>query len=278
MIDDAYALGDKKQTFKEQIKQNSKFWMAPFQAIYRFRAHGAAIRLVGGRQTSYNRKHGEHAELGHRLWLHQHDGHDHERRPTVFNGVSVWFNCGVLNEAAAKALNFSGFGDWQSHQTFKEMTMAVLTAINCDRSPWWAWSRTFILNHWKQNVSPLWCSWPSGWMALSHSGFNQKMHKTLSRKSKRNGKSWRPASRLPIIFSTNGLATCIRPKPGWAKCLTFCRFCYLIACLDCLPLQHSRQNNAQRNGITQSIVGVSGIVMMLSKILANSLVDCVLLC
>lgn len=269
MIDDAYALGDKKQTFKEQIKQNSKILNGtisgylPVSGTWR----SDTPWWVEGKQATTENM------VSMQNWGIDYDYIStmgmtmKEGRPfsTEFPSDSTAV---VLNEAAAKALNFSGPVIGSRIQTFKgddnggvdRNKLRSLTVVGVVEN--------FHFESLKQNVSPVMmfmAERPDGIISFR---FQSENAQDIISQIETKWKELAPGQPFTYYFLDQRFGNMYSAETRLGKVFgIFAGLAILIACLGLFALTaFTAEQRTKEIGIRKVLgASVSGIVMMLSK-------------
>lgn len=269
MIDDVYALGDKKQTFKDQIKQNSKILNAtisgylPVTGTWR---SDTPWWVEGKQATAENmvsmQNWGIDYDYINTMGMTMKDGRGFSAEfPSDSTAV-------ILNEAAAKALNFSGDVLGSRIQTFDgdgngeidRSKLKSLTVVGVVEN--------FHFESLKQNVSPVMmflAKQPDGIVSFRFQSANaQEIISQIETK----WKELAPGQPFTYYFLDQRFGNMYAAETRLGKVFgVFAGLAILIACLGLFALTaFTAEQRTKEIGIRKVLgASVTGIVMMLSK-------------
>ncbi len=269
MIDDSYALGNNRKTFKEEVKQNSNILNAtisgylPVAGTWRSDTPWWAEGKETAQENMVSLQNwGVDHDYIKTLGMNVKDGRDFSRDfPSDSTAV-------ILNEAAAKAFHFSGsiigskiqtYGDGKDGGPDKE-NLRSLTVVGVVED--------FHFESLKQNVTPvmifLWKK-PDGMISFSFQSQNaQEVISMIETK----WKEMAPGQPFTYYFLDQRFSNMYAAETRLAKVFgLFTGLAVLIACLGLFALtSFTAEQRTKEIGIRKVLgASVSSIVLMLSK-------------
>jgi putative ABC transport system permease protein len=269
MVDDSYALGDKRQTFKDEVKKNSNIMNAtisgylPVDGTWRSDTPWWAEGKEATQENmvslqNWGVDYGYIKTLGMKL----KEGRDFSTEfPSDSSGV-------ILNEAAAKAFNFSGeiigskiqsFGDGKDGGPDKE-NLRYLTVVGVVED--------FHFESLKENVAPVMIFMsrqPEGIISFRFQSENaQEIISLIESK----WKEMAPGQPFTYYFLDQRFGNMYAAETRLGKVFAvFAGLAILIACLGLFALtSFTAEQRTKEIGIRKVLgASVSGIVLMLSK-------------
>lgn len=269
MVDDSYALGDKRQTFKDEVKRNSNILSAtisgflPVEGTWRSDTPWWAEGKEATQENMVSLQNwGVDYDYVKTLGMKIKDGRDFSPEyPSDSNAV-------LLNEAAAKAFNFSGeimgskiqsFGQGKDGGPDKE-NLRWLTVVGVVEN--------FHFESLKQNVAPVMIfmnGQPEGIISFRFQAQNaQEIISMIERK----WKEMAPGQPFTYYFLDQRFGNMYAAEMSLGKVFgVFAGLAILIACLGLFALtSFTAEQRTKEIGIRKVLgASVSGIVLMLSK-------------
>ncbi|MBK5279397.1 MAG: ABC transporter permease [Bacteroidia bacterium] len=269
MIDDSYALGDKRQAFKDEIKQNSSIVNATFSGFLPVSGTNRSDTpwWAEGKQASQENM------VSLQNWRVDYDyiktlgmtvieGRDFSQEfPSDSSAV-------ILNEAAAKAFNFTGniigrkiqsFGDAEGGGPDRE-NLQYLTVIGIIEN--------FHFESLKQNVSPVMIFLSKRPEGIASFRFQSQNTQEIISMIETKWKEMAPGQPFTYYFLDQRFGNMYAAETKLAKVFgIFAGLAVLIACLGLFALtSFTTEQRSKEIGIRKVLgASITSIVLMLSK-------------